>query len=67
MEKSEQIIKQLEAELKEFTKKSENMDLNNVQHPAKWFARMSFYQAQAFKKVFERLDEIESGLPRSRR
>lgn len=60
MNKSRQIIKQLETELEEFTKKSEEMDLNKVQHSAKWFARMSFYQAQAFKKVFERLDEIEN-------
>ncbi|MDD4410843.1 MAG: hypothetical protein PHE32_04020 [Candidatus Shapirobacteria bacterium] len=60
MSKSEQIIRELEIELGEFTRQSENMDMSKVQHPAKWFARMSFYQAQAFKKVFERLDEIEN-------
>lgn len=59
MTKAQQMISELEAELEEFTRQSENMDLNKVQHPAKWFARMSFYQAQAFKKMFERLDEIE--------
>ena len=59
MIRSEQIIKELESELNEFTKQSENMDMSKVQHPAKWFARIAFYQAQAFKKIFERLDEIE--------
>lgn len=59
MTRAEEIIKELEEELDEFTKQSENMNMSKVQHPAKWFARMSFYQAQAFKKLFERLDEIE--------
>lgn len=59
MTKAQQIIKELELELEEFTKHSESMDMNKVQHPVKWFVRLSFYQAQAFKKVFERLDEIE--------
>ncbi len=62
MTKAEQMIKELEAELDAFTRQSEHMDMSKVQHPAKWFARMSFYQAQAFKKVFERLDEIENSI-----
>lgn len=62
MTKAQKAIKELEAELEEFTRESEKMDMSKVQHPAKWFARMSFYQAQAFKKVFERLDEIEGKL-----
>lgn len=60
MTKAEQILKELENELNQFTIQSENMDMSKVQHPAKWFARISFYQAQAFKKIFERLDEIEN-------
>lgn len=59
MTKAQKVIAELELELEKFTKQSEKMDMSKVQHPAKWFARMSFYQAQAFKKVFERLDEIE--------
>ena len=62
MARAQQIIKELEAELDDFTRKSENMDMNKVQHPAKWFARLSFYQAQAFEKVFKRLDEIEDSI-----
>jgi len=60
MTKAQQMIQELENELAEFTRQSENMDLSKVQHPAKWFARITFYQAQAFKKIFERLDEIEN-------
>lgn len=60
MTKAEQIIKQLEAELEAYTRQTETMDMSKVQHPVKWFARLSFYNAQAFKKVFERLDEIEA-------
>lgn len=59
MAKAPQILKELEEGLMKFTIESEKMDMSKVQHPAKWFARMSFYQAEAFKKVFERLDEIE--------
>jgi len=62
MTKAQKAILELENELTEFTKESENIDLNRVQHPAKWFARIAFYQAQAFKKIFERLDEIEDKL-----
>jgi uncharacterized protein YbaP (TraB family) len=60
MTKAQKAIAELETELLEYTRKNDNMDLSKVQHPAKWFASMSFYQAQAFKKVFERLDEIEN-------
>lgn len=50
MTKAQKAITELEAELAAFTTQSENMDMSKVQHPAKWFARIAFYQAQAFKK-----------------
>lgn len=60
MTKAQQIIKELEYELSAYVMREiPKMDMTKTQHPAKWFASMSFYQAQAFKKVFERLDEIE--------
>jgi hypothetical protein len=59
MTKAQLAIQDLEAKLEAFTKESETWDMAKAQHPVKWFARMSFYQAEAFKKVFERLDEIE--------
>src|SRR5256885_858340 len=66
MKKSEKIIKELEAELEEYTKQTESMDMSKVQHPAKWFARMSFYQAQAFVKFFEWLEKIEDEIKQIR-
>ncbi len=59
MTKAQKVIAELESELEEYTKTTETMDMSKAQHPAKIFARFTFYQAQAFKKVFERLDEIE--------
>lgn len=59
MKKTEKLLRELESELEEYARQTENMDMTKVQHPAKWFARISFYQAQAFKKIFERLDEID--------
>lgn len=60
MTKAQKAIKELEIELNEFVKQIGDIDLRKMQHPAKMLATMSFYQAQAFKKVFERLDEIEN-------
>ncbi len=57
--KAQKAIKELEAGLNEYARQTENMDIEKAQHPVQWFARMSYYQAEAFKKVFERLDEIE--------
>lgn len=62
MSKTEKIIKELERELAEFQKITKGWDLDKVQDAKLAFASMSFYQAQAFKKLFERLDEIENNL-----
>lgn len=60
MTKAPQLIKELEAELDAYTKESMSFDLDKVQDAKLVFMRVTFYQAQAFKKIFERLDEIEN-------
>lgn len=60
MTKAEKIIKELEAELDEYTKQSMSFDLDKVQDAKLVFMRMSFYNAQTNVKLFKRLDEIEA-------
>lgn len=62
MTKAQKVISELEVELTEYSRKLGNLDISKMQHPAKQLASIVFYQAQAFKKIFERLDDIESKL-----